>query len=116
MVTDPFSEKTNMVIVDGCVRTRLDLRCYRLAAVQKAAYRLADRCTVMLGEIEDYRIQVRVLLKPGTLDPDGREIMRMFFQELMDQELRERVSEETAPLRALLIAQAFSKTNLIRGE
>jgi His-Xaa-Ser system protein HxsD len=42
--------------------------------------------------------------------------MRSFFQELLDQELRERIAEETDAIRSLILAQAYSKTDLIRRD
>jgi His-Xaa-Ser system protein HxsD len=114
-------DKTNadtsaLEIVDGRLQTSLDLRCYRLSAVQKAGYRLAERCTVILGEPRGEKLPVQLLFKANTSDAEARESMRLFFQELLDQELREKIGEETAPLRALLMAQAFSNTDLINRE
>jgi His-Xaa-Ser system protein HxsD len=54
------------------------------------------------------------MLAPGTSESAAMEVVRQFLQEVLDQELREQVSEETAPLRALILAQAFSKSDLIR--
>ncbi len=34
------------------------------------------------------------------------------FQELLDQELREQIAVETAPLRNLILAHAYSRTGL----
>jgi hypothetical protein len=39
-----------------------------------------------------------------------------FCNEVLDQELRETIAEETAGIRNLLLAQAFSKTSLIDPE
>lgn len=97
-------------------RTTIDLRIYRLAAVKKAAYRLAARCTAVLGTPEDEKLPVTFTFKPGTDEVAGREAVRLFFEELLDQDLREHVADETAPMRALILAQAFSKTDLIRRE
>jgi His-Xaa-Ser system protein HxsD len=44
------------------------------------------------------------------------EVVRQFFQELLDQELREQIAEETAPVRTLILAHAFSKADLIKRE
>jgi len=98
----------------GTLLAFVDLRVYRLSAVQKVAYRLADRCTVKIGLLDIERLPLTFLFSPKIDEAAAREIVRLFFQELLDQELRERVREETAPLRALLLAQAFSKTDLIQ--
>lgn len=42
--------------------------------------------------------------------------MNTFQQALLDQDLREIVSEETEGVRNLILAHAFSKTTLIKPE
>jgi His-Xaa-Ser system protein HxsD len=111
-----MSELPTFIFDNGGVRTTLDLRAYRLAAVKKAAYRLAERCTAVLGTPEADALPVTFMFKPGTAENTAMEAMRAFFQELLDQELREHVAEETGPMRTLILAQAFSKTDLIRRE
>jgi His-Xaa-Ser system protein HxsD len=100
-------------LVAGEVHLSIDLRAYRLNAVKKTAYRLADRCTAVLGAPDVDALPVTFLFKSGVSEDAAREVVRAFFEELLDQELREEIGEETGPLRALLIANAFSKTDLI---
>ena len=47
----------------GCIATTVDLTQHRLLAVQKAAYRLAARCTVILGETA-YEVEAGFVAKP----------------------------------------------------
>ncbi|NTX37292.1 His-Xaa-Ser system protein HxsD [Myxococcus sp. CA051A] len=101
---------------DGAIQTVLDLRVYRLTAIQKSAYRFAERCTAVLGSPEADRLPVRFVFGPTIIEQDALETARLFFQELLDQELREQVGDETRALRALIIAQAFSRTDLIRQD
>lgn len=103
-------------VVDGRLQTTLDLRYYRLSAVQKAGYRLAERFTLIVGEPSGEKLPIELLFKTSTPETETRESIRLFFQELLDQELREKIGGETAPLRALLMAQAFSNTDLIQRE
>jgi His-Xaa-Ser system protein HxsD len=104
-------------LFDGtAVRTTIDLRNYRLAAVKKAAYRLASRCTAVLGTTEAEKLPITFTFKPGTNELTALEAVRSFFEELLDQDLREHIADETAPMRTLILAQAFSKTDLIRRE
>lgn len=61
--------KPSTPVFDGnSVRTTIDLRTYRLAAVKKAAYRVADRCTAMLGTIEGERLPITFTFRPGTTE------------------------------------------------
>jgi His-Xaa-Ser system protein HxsD len=110
-MTDPV-----YMFENGSVQATLNLGVYRLTAVKKAAYRMAERCTAVLGAPEGNTLPVTFLFKPGTVEAVALEAVRVFFQELLDQDLREQVAEETGPVRALILAHAFSKTNLIRRE
>lgn len=103
------------VEVSGEISLTIDLRVYRLSAVQKTGYRLASKCTVALGCIEGDLLAVTLLFPDrGTL-VDREATRRLFFQELLDQELREKVGDQTSQLRTLLLANAFSKTGLASG-
>jgi His-Xaa-Ser system protein HxsD len=101
---------------DGTVQVSIDLRVYRLAAVQKSAYRFAERFTAVLGALDANRLPVTFTFRTGTAEQGALEAVRLFFQELLDQELREQIGDETRAIRALIIAQAFSRTDLIRQD
>ena len=105
-----------LLLRDGAIPLSLDLRVYRLAAVQKTAYRLADRCTAVLGPIREETLSVILTFSPGATEAAAVAVGRLFFQELLDQELREKIGEETHAIRSLILAQAFSKTDLISRE
>lgn len=109
-----MDEVASLTFADDEVRTAVDLRSYRLVAVKKAAYVVAELCTAILGTPEGDRIPVTFRFPPGTSQALALDGVRRFFQEALDQELRESVAAETAPLRALILAQAFSKTDLVR--
>jgi His-Xaa-Ser system protein HxsD len=97
---------------DGHIAVAVDLRAFRLAAVQKAAYRMAAKCTAVIGEIRDNSLDVTLAFPPATGEQAALEAARLFFQELLDQELREKVGEETASLRTLILAHAFSRVRV----
>jgi His-Xaa-Ser system protein HxsD len=100
------------VFRNGRVEFVVDLRAYRLAAVQKTAYRLAARCTAMLGDVTEGSVFVGLTFPAATSEASALEVARLFFQELLDQELREQIAAETAPLRNLILAHAYSRTGL----
>lgn len=102
--------------MNGEIALVLDLRSYRLSAIKKAAYRLADRFTAVLGSPEHDRVPLALRFKPGIADAAAREAVRQFFQELLDQELREHIAEETGAVRTLILAHAFSNVDLIKRE
>jgi len=111
-----MSDHQPFLLEDNVVRTTIDLHTYRLSAVKKAAYRLAERCTAVLGAVDAQSLPVVFTFKPGTSEAIAGEAVRAFFQELLDQELREHLAEETGPMRTLILAHAFSRTELIRRE
>jgi His-Xaa-Ser system protein HxsD len=112
-VTEPEPE---LRLIDNAMALVIDVRVYRLAAVKKAAYRLADRCTAVIGSPDDHLLPVSLRFKPGTAEAAARETARAFFQELLDQELREQIAEETDSIRTLILAHAFSKADLIKRD
>jgi His-Xaa-Ser system protein HxsD len=101
---------------DGAVETTIDVRAYRLGAIKKAAYRLANRCTVVVGSPGEEIVPLTFRFRTGTTEETALEAVRAFFDEVMDQELREQIAEETAPLRTLILAHAFSKVDLLRRD
>lgn len=100
------------VFRDGRVELVVDLRAYRLSAVKKTAYRLASRCTAILGAVTESEVSVGLTFPSPTSEAHALEVARLFFQELLDQDLREQIAAETAPLRTLILAHAYSRTSL----
>ncbi len=83
----------------------------RLNAIKKAAYKFGDRCYIDIVAPDPRRIDVTLTSKNATCNFDL--IVNELKNEVLDQELREVVREETAGIQSLLLAQAFSATNLI---
>lgn len=84
-----------------------------LDAVQRAVYRLSDRLscdiTASDGEIE-------VTIHPSDPDADIEKLLGDLRNEVLDQELRERIRAETSDVRNLVLALAFSKTGLTEAD
>lgn len=89
----------------------LDQTIYRASAIKKAAYKFGDRCHVLLETVSGGRIQAT--LRPKDKATDVVFLAGDFCNEVLDQELREVVAQETEAIRNLLLAQAFSSTSLI---
>ncbi|MGC4031648.1 MAG: His-Xaa-Ser system protein HxsD [Tepidisphaeraceae bacterium] len=90
----------------------VDLRLYRLVAVQKAAHRYTGHYRIQMRQIDPERIDVAFFAKPGSTVL-GRPSVLDFETDLLDQELREAVGTETLAIRNLILAQAFSNVNLL---
>lgn len=91
-----------------------DSHVYRLSAAKKAAYRLGDRCFVKIAILPEGGIQVKLTAKSEKVSLEALE--GDFRNELLDQDLRESIAEETERIRNLLLAQAFSGLSLTDAE
>jgi His-Xaa-Ser system protein HxsD len=92
---------------------QFDPAVYRLSAVKKAAYRYSRAYEIQIKQ--DMAGKICVTLIPI---PDAGECtlaIQQFPREVLDQELREIVAEETSAVRDVLLAQAFSEVNLVDG-
>lgn len=104
-----------LVRFDGSAASaEVDTTVYALTALKKAAYRIADRCSVVIGPPDGSRVAVSFSSASGG-DDGLRDGVRAFFEHALDYDLRERIATETAPLRNLILAHAFSRTKLVQG-
>jgi len=101
---------------DGASATvEVDTTIYSVTALKKAAYRFADRCSIQIGVPEGTRLSLAFSSVRGDGEAPVRDCIRNFFDEALDYDLRERISGETAQLRNLILAHAFSRTKLVQG-
>lgn len=100
------------IFQDGRVEFLVDLRIYRVTALKKTAYRLAARCTATFGQVSESSVIVTLLFPAAVTDAQAQEVVHAFHRELLDQELREQIAQETAPFRDLILAHAYSRTGL----
>lgn len=93
----------------GSVSLTFDAAASSMDALQRAAYRFADRfsCELIAGEDEH-----RCVLSPVADEVDVEAEVAAFRTEVLDQVLRQRIRAETEPLRTMILAHAFSKTGL----
>jgi His-Xaa-Ser system protein HxsD len=105
--------KRAFILSGDRIELTLDALIYSPTAVQKAGYRLAKRCSLVIDCLVENELRGSLLLPPDTTEIQARGVAADFFRELSDQQLRERVQEETKGIRELVLAHAFSKTDLI---
>jgi His-Xaa-Ser system protein HxsD len=84
-----------------------------LDAVQRAVYRLSDQMSCDIAATDN---AVEVVVHPTDPDGDIDGLLGDLRNEVLDQELRERVRAETTDVRNLVLALAFSKTGLAEGD
>lgn len=82
---------------------------HSIDAIQRAAYRLSDRLSCELDG-NGGSIEARVSSLDAEADFDS--LIAEFRAEVLDQVLRGRIRDETADVRNLVLALAFSRTGL----
>jgi His-Xaa-Ser system protein HxsD len=88
----------------------LDSSIYSLEAVQKAAYRFIDRLTILISKDSgNFICEVKVVLG---IEVPLELIVDDFKREMIDQQLRLKIKEETTDIRNLILSYAFSRTGL----
>jgi His-Xaa-Ser system protein HxsD len=90
----------------------LDPSVYSIEAIKKAAYKFADRTSVIIHIDGNSSIRVVFNFVGRNAKNDPGEVISDFCNELLDQDLREIVRKESGPLRNVIIAHAFSRTTL----
>ena len=110
METSPASVKNELAAT-----IRIDVQLFSLLAVKKAAYRFTDRFFVAVDSVGSSEVTVQFSAKPG-IRTDTVGALEEFRNELIDQDLRERVRNETEGVRRLLLAHALSLVPLVQPE
>ena len=96
------------------ITVRVQPELYGEGAVAAALHRFTDRCFVHLERTADGWLLCRVV--PKRTQDDVRALAGQLANEMLDQMLRHRLSVETEPIRRLILAQAFSRTNVAHPE
>lgn len=99
---------------DGAFEACADLGVYSLAAIKRAAYKFAEDWSIQLAEEGESRL--RILCCPKTPAADAAHLANAFFNEVLDNDLRETIASETAAIRNLILAHALSRTSLLNQE
>jgi His-Xaa-Ser system protein HxsD len=100
----------------------LDSRIYGKEAVLKASYWFTDVAYISFPECPDHNLAVEIKLKstqPSLENPKPISIENLiaeFCNSLLDFELRHQIDVETAPVRQLILAKAFSESGILEDE
>jgi His-Xaa-Ser system protein HxsD len=100
-------------VADGVAVGAVDTAVYSVEALKKVAYRFANRCTLALGENREGVLRASWIFQTGASAEQMQAVLREFFQELLDQDLRETIARETKHARSVILAHAFSRTSLL---
>jgi His-Xaa-Ser system protein HxsD len=95
---------------------KFDADIYSCLAIEKGCYRLSDVLSAVVAKDgKDYLVQITFLGNGKT--PEGIEAtLARLKNEILDQNLREKIKVETAATRNLILAYAFSRTGLIAND
>ena len=94
---------------------KFDLAVFSVDAVKAACYRFMDRFSPDI-EIRDGAICCLLQFDSKLAEVSVASEIENLKKEVLDQELRLKVKNETEPIRNLILAHAFSKTGLIADE
>jgi His-Xaa-Ser system protein HxsD len=94
---------------------RVDLDVYSLESLKRSLYRFSDRFSSFIT-VEARVAVVALTFAPGATSEFVSAVLDSFRKELLDQDLRERVRQETEAVRNLILSHALSKTGLISDE
>lgn len=91
-----------------------DNSVFPLDTIKRALYRFADRCSFDV-ELVDKQTKVTLHVPANMSEPAIDELCSRIRNEVLDQDLRDTISRETANIRTLILANAFSNTGLIES-
>jgi His-Xaa-Ser system protein HxsD len=95
------------------VETEFSAEAFSLETVKKSAYRMLDRFSTDI-RAEGTDIRCRLDFRTPVSQEQARKAVMDFRDEVLDQDLRHIVTEETTPMRNAILAYAFSRTGLQR--
>ena len=99
---------TESVSMAVAIDVEFDPETTTVDAIQRAAYRLSDRLALDMRTGET----INCTIYPSAGE-DATELIAAFRNEVLDQVLRERIRDETAAARNLILALAFSQTGTV---
>ena len=92
-----------------------DSRVLSLTAIKKAAYTYLNSFACDIS-VQENTIRCVLGFTTSINEETCAQIVDDFKKEVLDQDLRERLKEETESVRNLILAHAFSRTGIISNE
>ncbi len=96
-------------------RLLFDENVYSIEALKKASYRYIANYSVVIKKA-GAQLECLFSFPVNTSDEKVLEYLDDFKKEVLDQDLREIIKQETEGIRNLILSHAFSKTGLIGNE
>ena len=105
VMTDARKERT----------VELDSRVLSLIAIKKAAYKYLNSFVCDIS-VQENAIRCVLSFTNSISEEACVQLVEDFKKESLDQDLRERLKEETESVRNLILAHAFSKAGIVSNE
>lgn len=93
---------------------RFDQRIFSLSTIKKALYRISADATADITIIDD-NITCALFLS-STTNVTAEQLTERLRQEVLDQDLREKIATESSPYRDVILGYVFSRTGLQSDE
>jgi len=90
-------------------------RVYSIESVKRAAYKFTD-VSYFDFSVTDSEIICEVKAKSEIGESAFASMIEEFKNEVLDQDLRESISKETADIRNVILSYVFSKTSLLTND
>lgn len=100
------------ITVDKRRTLEIDLSAFSVDSVKRAAYRFTDKFAVDL-RVDGLKATCTFIFDDSRTEDWIDRVLATFRKELLDQDLRATIREETKDVRNLILAHAFSRTGLI---
>ncbi len=98
---------------DGALQLTLSSDIYSVDAILRTCYWLTDRCYVHLSKASDGQQVLATLVAKSGQETETNAVAWQFLNELLDNQLRVSLQRETASIREMIVAQAFSDVDVI---
>jgi His-Xaa-Ser system protein HxsD len=95
------------------IALEIDTSLYSQRAILRACYKLTDRCYILLTRCTENPSKVCLALSPKKAETAPAPLAGEVCNELIDQQIREELARDMAPLREIIAAQAFAEGNLL---
>jgi His-Xaa-Ser system protein HxsD len=102
------------VMNDGSYKIQLPSSLFGISTVKKAAYKFTGSFHFIFQGDEGSTLVL--YLRPKTDSIETEKLIGDFYNELLDQDLRETIAQETKAVRDLILAEAFSKVSILHPE
>jgi His-Xaa-Ser system protein HxsD len=111
-----FCSMKPVCLEPGIYALPLSSDVYSLEAIKRTAYKFADRSSVVISPGTGPAVSVIFNFAGKFTGNDPDRVISDFCNELLDQDLRGIIRQETGAIRNLIIAHAFSRTHLADEE